>query len=284
MLATWVATAPSRCSMMPSRPASKKPRGPLSTTRTASTVMKPFHSSGARRCRGLSAVWIARRSVSIRGWAVRERPILFSGEMVRAIREGRKTVTRREVKLPRTRDSFVLVEHGAGWWPYQSDDGESHVCSDGMERPYNCPYGSPGDQLWVREAHAFVPEPAYRGSSGIYQQINPSDGYQACVYRENFDRARSFPWRPSIHMPRWASRIQLEITAVRVERLQDISEEQAQAEGAPPLTVKLKKLATRAYRMGFIDLWCRINGDESWDANPWVWVVEFEVIKGAQHG
>jgi hypothetical protein len=85
-------------------------------------------------------------------------------------------------------------------------------------------------------------------------------------------------------MPRWASRIQLEITAVRVERLQDISEEQAQAEGAPPLTVKLKKLATRAYRMGFIDLWCRINGDESWDANPWVWVVEFEVIKGAQHG
>lgn len=295
MLATWVATAPSRCSMMPSRPASKKPRGPLSTTRTASIVMKPFPSSGERHCRGLSAVWIARRSVSIRGWAVRERPILFSGEMVRAILEGRKTVTRRVVpgwqlptetkgphdEFPQFRFmSVVQRDPRYGFGVFGATEDECMAKHSGGPSPY----GRPGDRLWVREAHAFVPEPSYRRSTGVYQKINPEDSYQACVYRENFDRARSFPWRPSIHMPRWASRIQLEITSVRVERLQEISEEQARAEGGRPLTVKLKKLATRAYRMGFIDLWCRINGDESWDANPWVWVVEFKVIKGEQHG
>ncbi len=226
----------------------------------------------------LSAAWIVRRSVSVRGWAVGERPILFSGEMVRAILDGRKTVTRREVKLPRARDSFVLVEHGDGWWPYQSDDGESHVCSDGMERPYNCPYGQPGDQLWVRES--WCP---------IYRQGNPELGvievdYRATPRERMCDLDGSRRWKPSIHMPRSASRIQLEVTAVHVERLQDISEEQAQAEGVSPVRVKVKKLSALVHRAGFFYLWERINGIGSWDANPWVWVVEFKVIKGAQHG
>ena len=221
----------------------------------------------------LSAAWIAKAFVSVRGWAVGERPILFSGEMVRAILDGRKTVTRREVKLPRARDSFVLVEHGDGWWPYQSDDGESHVCSDGMERPYNCPYGKPGDQLWVRET-CFINGPD-KGSEVIYK-ADPLPNWEG----EEAD----IRWRPSIHMPRWASRIQLEVTAVHVERLQDISEEQAQAEGVSPVRVKVKKLSALVHRAGFFYLWERINGIGSWDANPWVWVVEFKVIKGAQHG
>jgi hypothetical protein len=123
--------------------------------------------------------------------------------------------------------------------------------------------------------------PAYRCSTGIYQKINPSDDYEACVYRENFDRARSFPWRPSIHMPRWASRITLEITGIRVERLQDISEKDAEAEGARFELAEIDSVrlgAEASHRGGFQNLWRRINGNDSWDANPWVWVVEFKCI------
>lgn len=224
----------------------------------------------------LSAAWIAKRSVSIRGWVVGERPILFSGEMVRAILDGRKTVTRRAIKLPRARDSFVLVEHGAGWWPYQSDDGESHVCSDGMERPYNCPYGSPGDQLWVRET-CFINGPG-KGSEVIYK-ADPLPNWEG----EETD----IRWRPSIHMPRWASRIQLEITAVRVERLHQISQKSALDEGCgvPDLPSDLTGLFGESpadERTAFAILWSRINGQGSWAANPWVWVVEFKVVEGAQ--
>lgn len=210
---------------------------------------------------------------------MKERPILFSAEMVRAILDGRKTQTRRAIKMPRTRDAFTLLDRGDGWWPYQSDDGESALCSDGNEHPYACPYGKPGDRLWVREAHAFVPEPAYRCSTGIYQQINPADDYQACVYRENFDRARGFSWRPSIHMPRWASRILLEVTDVRVERLQEISDEDALAEGVYPTRTGLYAGAAKSeYR----NVWEQINGAGSWNANPWVWCVTFRVIQPSE--
>lgn len=229
-----------------------------------------------------------------------ERPILFSGEMIRAILDGRKTVTRREIKLPRARDSFVLVEHGAGWWPYQSDDGESHVCSDGIERPYNCPYGSPGDQLWVREswwqAGDYVqsyPEDDEGVWSGSRRVVYSADGappnepnrhYPNGLRKGSYSAADPHAvWRhrPSIHMPRWASRIQLEITAVRVERLQDISEDQAQAEGAVCELAEIDSVrlgAASTYRAGFQRLWQSINGPESWQANPWVWVVEFRRI------
>ena len=85
-----------------------------------------------------------------------DRPILFSAPMVRAVLDGTKTQTRRAVALPRARDSFVLVEHVDGWWPYQSDDGETPLCNDGMEHPYSCPYGQPGDRLWVRETWRYA--------------------------------------------------------------------------------------------------------------------------------
>ncbi|MCK2149473.1 hypothetical protein MYE70_10385 [Marinobacter alexandrii] len=168
-----------------------------------------------------------------------------------------------------------------------------------------CPFGEPGERLWVREAHAFVPEPAYRRSTGIYQQINPDDDYEACVYRENFDRARSFPWRPSIHMPRWASRITLEITDVRVERLHDITEQDAIAEGAqhfPDLpsthpydqdnrwSMEQPERTTQCLgsaRMAFANYFCKLSGKapkgqvdpEPWDSNPWVWVIEFRRVE-----
>jgi len=191
----------------------------------------------------------------------REKPILFNDEMVRAILEGRKTQTRRVVKPAKCKDSLCqLAPHEIA--------GEVN-----QGRHQNCPYGKAGDRLWVREAHAFVPEPAYRRSIGIYQQINPADDYEACVYRENFDRSRSFPWRPSIHMPRWASRITLEIANVRVERLQDISLADARDEGGP---TQGHSGAPISYRKGFRHLWSQINGPDDWDRNPWVWVIEFK--------
>lgn len=215
-----------------------------------------------------------------------ERPILFSGEMVRAILEGRKTVTRRVVKPKKCRDSGVTL-------------AACEIAGEiNQKRDFSlCPYGQPGDRLWVREAHAFMPEPAYRRSTGIYQQINPTDSYEACIYRENFDRAGCFPWRPSIHMPRWASRILLEVTGVRVERLRDGEGETAfesryLAEGLHRIHHGDGAFYYHALKSepgpgnwcdpfdAWRELWCAVSGPGSWNANPWVWVVEFKVIEG----
>ena len=219
-----------------------------------------------------------------------ERPIIFKDDMIRAILEGRKTQTRRVMKVQPPSDKHQLLTimsstdrrvEGKSHWAVLNAEKTSVLDSD--KRYFSHPYGQVGDRLWVREAHAFVPQTAYRGSTGIYQQINPSDDYEACVYRENFDRSRSFPWRPSIHMPRWASRITLEITGVRVERLQDISEADSKAEGAKsadPVTGKECVLdpAMGSYRLHFQSIWESINGTDSWDANPWVWVIEFRRV------
>lgn len=200
-----------------------------------------------------------------------EKPILFKDDMIRAILEGRKTQTRRIIKP----QPELTTGSGFAWNGWLYGQGSTHAETVRNFAKNTCPYGKAGDRLWVREAHAFVPMPAYRCSAGIYQQINPSDDYEACVYRENFDRARSFPWRPSVHMPRWASRITLEITDVRVERLQDISIDDAKAEGGPTHGHSGAEISPRK---GFRHLWGRINGHESWDANPWVWVIEFKRI------
>lgn len=236
-----------------------------------------------------------------------ERPIIFKDDMVRAILEGRKIQTRRIMK-----PQPVIGDDGWFRWDgHKPNSKYGAYASNQVDLKsisifvgVSSPYGRPGDRLWVREAHAFVPQPAYRCSTGIYQQINPSDDYEACVYRENFDRSRSFPWRPSIHMPRWASRITLEITDVRVERLQDISEEDAIAEGArhfPDLpgtspyeqddrwSMETPDSCDKCLgnaRMAFANYFCKITGNapkglhdpRPWDANPWVWVIEFRRV------
>lgn len=202
--------------------------------------------------------------------ATKERPILFSAPMVRALLAGTKTQTRRKIAIPK-RGAFVLRgddEHddGGPWWPYQSDDGESDVCDDGCEHRMDCPYGMPGDRLWVREN--FAPTML----DGVYQYA-ATGGLVGTK------------WKPSIHMPRAACRILLEITAVRVERLQDISQADAQAEGTPCYVcggaldgrseADCHCFHHRATAADYRGLWEAINGDGSWEANPWVWCVSF---------
>ncbi|HEJ2633769.1 TPA: hypothetical protein SL207_002125 [Pseudomonas aeruginosa] len=222
---------------------------------------------------------------------MKERPILFTGPMVRAILEGRKTVTRRVVK-PQPDFLGSMVDPNT---PFKTLDA-------GLHARITCPYGEPGDRLWVREtwhvgkphdktAPADILAPLLAEGRGItvlytaggWQSVGPA-GREEPIYPDD----QPLPdWagkgRPSIHMPRWASRILLEITAVRVERLQDISEEQALAEGVRDagersFDVEDSKHFAADPRESFASLWSSINGESSWDANPWVWVVEFKRV------
>lgn len=251
-----------------------------------------------------------------------ERPILFSGAMVRAILEGRKSQTRRVVK---GRGSRGLPEfHGGrgeendpsawGWFFDGPDHHGYEVLARGLDERHDhglvsmpCPYGEPGDRLWVRETWAH-------------------DGSKAPpLYRASWQCKRDYPgvpcehgpdrWRPPIHMPRWASRITLEVTGVRVERLCNISEEDAVAEGVEvhmmpeewravrqqygrneAITFDRKPSADliaalrlrdvthvparpmRSAVSGFSSLWESINGAGSWESNPWVWCVAFKRV------
>ena len=202
---------------------------------------------------------------------MKERPILFSAPMVRAILAGTKTQTRRVVKPVGDDDSFVLQDYGDGWWPYRSDDGESPMKGDN-EIPHACPYGHPGDRLWVRETWRVCGGREYE-----YQQDRSQVMYRATHQEDGFPLAwESYVWRPSIFMPRWASRITLKVTGVRVERLQDISIADAMAEGVVETNANLRGLEPcMEWRYAYEDLWRQINGPDSWDANPWVWVIEF---------
>lgn len=233
---------------------------------------------------------------------VKERPILFNGPMVRAALDGRKTVTRRALS------ARSLKEIG-----YGVQLGECHeLPADGQVHPNSasyyaelCPFGLPGDRLWVRETFALL-----GNEDGVCidwnDQVQKGDERLAArIYRASCsvgdyglwqipDQADWKPetkslqyegaWRPSIHMPRWASRILLEITGVRVERLQDITAEQAIAEGVDAdmcrqyLETSPSRYECKAAAIhGFAGLWQSTGGD--WNANPWVWVVEFNRIE-----
>lgn len=209
-----------------------------------------------------------------------DRPMLMSAPMVRAILDGTKTQTRRIVKPQPTGfigGPGVIMPNGAPAALIPMDDTVAP-----FGRQIVCPYGQPGDQLWVREAHAIVPRTAYARSEGVQQTLRPDDPceHDAAIYREGWTRSKGgFSWRPSIHMPRWASRITLEITSVRVERLQDISEADAKAEGAGEAFDTVDGFVEHDlgnHRDGFAKLWTEINGPESWAANPWVWALDFK--------
>lgn len=222
---------------------------------------------------------------------MKERPILFSAPMVLALLDGSKTQTRRVVK-PQFAADAVPAEMGATNEQGHQISGHSGMwwcdAEGNHEKAIRCPYGQPGDRLWVRET--------FRGCRAYeVQGYPPKDWGNKPIWFEadGTPPGRPEQWalrsRPSIHMPRWASRITLEVTAVRVERLQDISEADAIAEGVAELPGQAAergcwwtadvaagaalhgRTPCTAYRL----LWEQINGPGSWDANPWVWVVEF---------
>lgn len=206
---------------------------------------------------------------------MKERPILFSSPMVRAILDGRKTQTRRIAKVTDKDCKPGMITPLAGFVPRTIANHISY-----------CPYGKQGDRLWVRETFGI----GYKDGEGGYSAIPwtgsiPSkDG--KIFFRADFNENKNdaiLPWKPSIHMPRWASRILLEITGVRVERLQDIGEEDAKAEGSYVCDYFGRRLLDQSsnqgcYKWGYRSIWESLNGPGSWDLNPWVWVVEFKRI------
>jgi len=235
---------------------------------------------------------------------MKERPILFSGEMVRAILEGRKTQTRR-VLNPQPDDDCVWEGiEGVGYvptiyMPMREDD-----------LPARFPYGKVGGHLWVRET--FLPDPPQDGTWDFYSY---TDGVlhnfsaiperyrtpELVLYKASWD-GHDLKWLPSIHMPRWASRISLEITGVRVERVQAITANDALAEGISKTDHwKPKEVEGRPFdekwwddyefwnrypQIAYRNLWDKINGQRDsgwfgWDKNPWVWVIEFKRLAGA---
>ena len=192
-----------------------------------------------------------------------DRPIIFSAPMVRALLEGRKTQTRRVLKPP-----YGMLE-------YLPDRTWRPICT----KFFKC------DRLYVREAHALVPASAYRMSEGVQQVIDPTDRDRACIYAEGWERSKP-RWRPSIHMPRWASRLTLIVTDVRVQMLQEISAADSIAEGVQCATCEAMSASACNGRgcfasvAAFQDLWNSLHGPDAWDANPWVVALTFTVHRG----
>ena len=220
---------------------------------------------------------------------MKERGMIFNGEMVRAILDGRKTQTRRPIKWKQTRFTEIGEREDGSKWPW-SEDAE-HAC----DFWHPCPFGAVGDRIWVREtwgvvSHAFsddglmidwVPD---RPSTAIHEMpfgngyysgyaIYAADGDFTWGDDDGYEDGRSC-WKPSIHMPRAASRILLEITDVRVERLRSMSQDDARAEGVIAASGPMEA------GLAFRELWDSIYGEESWKANPWVWVIEFKRVEG----
>ena len=211
-----------------------------------------------------------------------EKPILFSGEMVRAILNGRKTQTRRVV-VPQP-----VIKNGWAEWGWEivggQKSGRPRRCfwhDDTWRREQNtapideyCPYGQPGDLLWVRETWSDNIRGCPNGLTYRADHLNPKGDGPAIV-----------KWRPSIFMPRWASRITLRVCDVRVERLQGINEADAQQEGwyfqNHDLSKRYDPVTMDTARQWFGGLWDSINAKRGygWDTNPWVWVVSFELVR-----
>lgn len=227
---------------------------------------------------------------------MKERPILFNSAMVRAINEDRKTKTRRIVKPQPYRllvDDFLTSEKTT------TKVGE-HFETYGLPA---CPYGQPGDHLWLREEHYRIGhwEPVSgvktKGGRQKWKFVADSDAIQysdapSVMYRSSRDtkhpEVSCWHKRLARFMPRKLSRITLEIVSVRLERLQDITEADAKAEGAAPYpfmdrmynpNTRKMDIDPNFHRPRFKTLWQSINGDESWDANPFVWVIDFKSIK-----
>lgn len=217
---------------------------------------------------------------------LKEKPILFSAPMVRAILDGRKTQTRRVLSpypphyLRRDREFRHVTGDIWGSFPKSSNVSLK-------QDTIRCAFGEVGDQLWVRETFRI-----------LGPDMTPIAAYRASCADDSIDYSGKFgtyqikieKWTPSIHMPRWASRIDLEITNIRIEQLQDISEGDAKAEGVEidtgPCDHRYRSCDDvgcfgPTYKSSFLQLWEGLNARRgfSWDTNPWVWVIDFRRTK-----
>lgn len=204
---------------------------------------------------------------------MRELPILFNTEMVRAVLDGSKTQTRRPIKpqpnwLEDPNWAFEYGHHGRAWYAWEGEypeEGSTH---------FKCPFGEPGDKLWVRETWADVRGMGF--DEDIYFKadcLEGSDGDEARI-------AYGVKYKPSIHLPKAFARIWLEVTDVRVERLQDIKARDCTAEGIRTPIANLPQMIPICFQE-FQELWDSIYGKEGldWSSNPWVFVVEFKRVK-----
>jgi len=203
-----------------------------------------------------------------RDGGMRERAILLGKDSVRAVLDGRKTQTRRVIK---NIEQWMLEDQGDGTVMFQDrETGDQHNAL------VACPFGRVGDHLWVRETW----KPTGLFASSRNMETEGCGHFAYAADGEQRERDRHIKWRPSIHMPRWASRITLEITSIKVERLQDISENDASAEGCP-FHIERRKLhidRDDTARGWYRQWWKGKYGVKSWDKNPFVWVAEFKRI------
>jgi hypothetical protein len=208
------------------------------------------------------------------GVAVNEKPIIFSAPMVRAILDGRKTQTRRLIK-PQPLEVLDAGSNTLG--EFINQDGKNIRCPYGLSANYgNTDEERRGDRLWVRENWQAWAEFDKTRADDIPDEMRKNINYPA---NGNSWYART---RPSIHMPRWASRITLEVTSVRVQQLQKITPKEAIAEGLECCSDGYRCLPMLSWNpnpvRAFHDLWGQIHGYASWDSNPWVWVIEFRRV------
>ncbi|EMA2440161.1 morphogenetic protein [Klebsiella pneumoniae] len=195
---------------------------------------------------------------------MKERGMIFNAEMVRAILDGRKTQTRRPVKFP-VHDKNLGCELAGNELAGELSAG-SYL---------NSAFGKPGDRIWVRETFCPVDDTQYGGERWVDYRATPKfEASHPAGWDSAPNDAEALKWRPSIHMPHWASRILLEITDVRVERLRSMSQDDARAEGVIAASGPMEA------GLAFRELWDSIYGEESWNANPWVWVIEFKRVEG----
>jgi hypothetical protein len=204
---------------------------------------------------------------------MKTRPILFSAPMIRAILAGHKTQTRRIYK-----EEFPL---SYGFLGIDQDTNRALFSGPSFHTGLRCPYGTIGDRLWVRETWQEVTGPSRDDDPAEFQASR-----KGITYSADWEEKAPFPWKPSVFMPRWASRITLEITDIRVQRLQAISEIDARAEGistsiTSPSPTGIPGLNAKNYvhaRDYFADLWNHIHGDSQWERNPFVWAITFKPL------
>ncbi len=225
----------------------------------------------------------------------KERPILFSAPMVRALLAGTKTQTRRIVKpQPLWQPAKSMRSEGWSWRTEEDKPPKLGAWPDALTfasaMPAYCPYGKPGDCLWARETWEIFSQQFEGQGTGFYLGYTADNSHVELGYDGHTPAAKDCFWyskyagkggRPSIHMPRKFSRITLEITDVRVQRLQGISEEDAKAEGVEASKTVEMNDGSPCYSSPFQRLWLSINGVDnpaSWEANPWVWALTFKRI------